>query len=62
MALRQRLEEGNISEKPWILKGEVRAADRPENSVMEEYLEYNSGLRHSEYSMTNNNYLTIIIK
>ncbi|XP_018019152.1 U3 small nucleolar ribonucleoprotein protein MPP10 [Hyalella azteca] len=43
--LRQELEESNISEKPWALKGEVQAADRPTNSVLTEYLEFRSGAK-----------------
>ncbi|KAG7390483.1 u3 small nucleolar ribonucleoprotein MPP10 [Phytophthora pseudosyringae] len=34
------LEEQAISEKPWLLKGEVRSAARPENSLLEAVLDY----------------------
>ena len=34
------LEESNLAEKSWQLMGEVSAAKRPENSLMEEVLEY----------------------
>ncbi|RLN69381.1 hypothetical protein BBP00_00000374 [Phytophthora kernoviae] len=34
------LEEQAISEKPWVLKGEVRSAARPENSLLEAVLDY----------------------
>ncbi|KAF2367025.1 U3 small nucleolar ribonucleoprotein complex subunit Mpp10 [Trinorchestia longiramus] len=43
--LRKELEEKNISEKPWMLQGEVRAQDRPTNSVLTEYLEFASGAK-----------------
>ncbi|RQM11567.1 hypothetical protein KXD40_004360 [Peronospora effusa] len=34
------LEREAISEKPWVLKGEVRSAARPENSLLEAVLDY----------------------
>ncbi|KAG6967366.1 hypothetical protein JG688_00006361 [Phytophthora aleatoria] len=34
------LEHEAISEKPWLLKGEVRSAARPENSLLEAVLDY----------------------
>nr|XP_045609475.1 U3 small nucleolar ribonucleoprotein protein MPP10-like [Procambarus clarkii] len=34
------LEEANTSEKPWYLRGEAVSADRPENSALEEHMEY----------------------
>ncbi|KAF1775892.1 SWIB domain [Phytophthora cactorum] len=37
---RQHLEHEAISEKPWLLKGEVRSAARPENSLLEAVLDY----------------------
>uniref|UniRef100_A0A2P2I0Z6 U3 small nucleolar ribonucleoprotein protein MPP10-like n=2 Tax=Hirondellea gigas TaxID=1518452 RepID=A0A2P2I0Z6_9CRUS len=43
--LRAQLEESNIGDKNWTMKGEVRAADRPSNSALTEYLEYRSGAR-----------------
>ncbi|KAL8008076.1 putative U3 small nucleolar ribonucleoprotein complex, subunit Mpp10 [Plasmopara halstedii] len=36
----QELEQEAISEKPWLLKGEVRSAARPENSLLEAVLDY----------------------
>ena len=36
------LEESNLAEKSWQLMGEVSAAKRPENSLMEEVLEYDT--------------------
>lgn len=35
----QELEDENLAAKPWQLKGEVTAADRPTNAILEEYLE-----------------------
>jgi len=36
----EKLEDQNVSEKPWQLLGEVTADKRPENSLLEEYLQY----------------------
>ncbi|XP_072167521.1 U3 small nucleolar ribonucleoprotein protein MPP10-like [Diadema setosum] len=46
--LRQRiseLEQGNIAEKSWQLGGEVGAAKRPENSLLEENLDFDVATR-----------------
>lgn len=43
------LEENNISDKPWHLRGEVLNADRPENSALEEQMEYDIAVRHSKF-------------
>ncbi|XP_071539896.1 U3 small nucleolar ribonucleoprotein protein MPP10-like [Panulirus ornatus] len=39
------LEDANISEKPWYLRGEVVSVDRPENSALQEHMEYDIAVR-----------------
>ncbi|KAL7295368.1 hypothetical protein TKK_0011253 [Trichogramma kaykai] len=39
------LEEAAISEKPWQLQGQVSAQSRPENSLLENYVEFDAGSR-----------------
>ena len=34
------VEESNLAEKPWHLRGEITAADRPENSLLTTHLDY----------------------
>lgn len=45
LQLMEQLEEENLSERPWYLKGEVVNADRPQNSALEEHLEYDIAVR-----------------
>ncbi|XP_047469772.1 U3 small nucleolar ribonucleoprotein protein MPP10-like [Penaeus chinensis] len=39
------LEEDVLTEKPWHLRGEISAANRPENSALEEQMDYNIGVK-----------------
>ncbi|XP_045135263.1 U3 small nucleolar ribonucleoprotein protein MPP10-like [Portunus trituberculatus] len=45
LELMEQLEDENLNEKPWYLKGEVGNADRPQNSTLEEHLEYDIAVR-----------------
>ena len=52
LELMEQLEDENLSEKPWYLKGEVANVDRPQNSTLEEHLEYDIAVRQSELPCT----------
>lgn len=52
LELMEQLEEENLTEKPWYLKGEVVNAQRPQNSALEEHLEYDIAVRQSELPTT----------
>ncbi|CAD5123068.1 DgyrCDS11447 [Dimorphilus gyrociliatus] len=43
----QNLEETNLAEKPWQLKGEVAAKARPENSLLQEHLDFDVSAKPS---------------
>ncbi len=37
------IEDEMVAEKPWALKGEVKASQRPQNSLLEHYLDFQVG-------------------
>lgn len=47
-ALMLGLEQNNIEEKPWYLRGEALTQDRPEDSVLQQQLEYDIAARQSK--------------
>lgn len=38
-----KLEDANVGDKPWTLAGEVSVADRPVDSLLDTYVEFQSG-------------------
>lgn len=48
LQMMEQLEEENLSEKPWYLQGEIASAHRPQNSALEEHLEYDIAVKQSE--------------
>lgn len=45
------LEQNNIEDKPWYLRGEALTQDRPEDSVLQQQLEYDIAARQSKSSV-----------
>jgi U3 small nucleolar RNA-associated protein MPP10 len=45
------LEEQALAEKPWQMKGEVTACSRPQNSLLEEVVEFDLVTRPGELSV-----------
>jgi U3 small nucleolar RNA-associated protein MPP10 len=43
-----KLENKIMGEKEWVLKGEVKASQRPSNSLLEQNLQFNTGIRLSQ--------------
>lgn len=51
------LEEDVIAEKPWHLRGEISASNRPENSALEEQMDYNIGVKQSKVHISKYNFM-----
>ena len=41
------MEEAAVGEKPWQLTGEIAGPARPENSLLQEHLEYDTAARQA---------------
>lgn len=57
------LEDKNLGEKPWQLKGEIAAKARPENSLLQEHLDFDvSAKPSSEKTEEDNQTIETLIK
>lgn len=58
-----RLEDKVFGKKDWVMKGEVKARERPANSLLEYDLQFNSGVKFShEITEERNSELEELIK
>ena len=58
----KKLEEANIAEKPWQLKGEVTSSKRPVNSLLEEHVTFDYTSTGGKYCSLNDlDYIKIIV-
>jgi len=39
------LEDELVGEKPWNLRGEIKGAQRPANSLLDQYLDFEVGVK-----------------